>query len=168
MPPAAITHFRQYHVCVRGLTKELERQCRTLEAAGALDHARLESVLASLGNQEKSSCRTLAESIGKRLTEVLPRFTTDIYNLARDHREIDANIAAVGEALARLRHRADSRLRQKFLVAARRLIATEHAHIIAEEEILLPYAERCLNAEAWSSVSGALPPSACLAHDPEK
>jgi hemerythrin-like domain-containing protein len=152
-----IDSLRGDHSRLTKLLDALERQIGVFEEGGLLDFEIVDGILhycRSYPDRHHHPCEDLVfDSLGRRN----PQAAAAVGDLRGEHAKIAVLTAAFAESLDAVEQEVPMQ-RQAFLEAAKAFLAGYRHHIMMEEKLFFPAAERHLTAEDWRNVARRLEP----------
>jgi hemerythrin-like domain-containing protein len=155
MSQSVLSGLRSDHRLFAVLLDAAEDQIDALEGHRPADTALLKAIAGYFEDYPPAFHRPLEEVVYGHLACYMPAFAEDVYGLIDDHRDVAARTRAFREATERLDVH-DPESRHQFAPVARDFIEHERIHLMAEEQLFFPYAERLLSRQQWAEVERAV------------
>ena len=150
-----IATLRAEHREIARLLAALEQQVALLPCGRTPDYELVRGIAEYFCDYPALCHHPKEDAVFARLRLKAPKAAAAIGDLAAEHREVGARVAAFRDLVATL-YRDAVVPREKLVSAARDFIAAERRHMAMEEERFFPAAEKALAAEDWAAIDTAL------------
>lgn len=153
-----IDSLRSDHSRMTKLLDALERQIGAFEEGGTLDFEIVDGILHYCRSYPDMHHHPREDLVFDSLKRRNPQAAADLGDLRLEHAKLARLTAQFGESLTAVEQDVPME-RHEFLEPARAFLAGYRRHIMMEEKLFFPAAERSLTPEDWRVISTQLRPA---------
>lgn len=151
-----LPRLRQDHKHVAAVLTLIEAEVDTLAADRSLNVGLIESAVLYFREYFSRFHQPKENLIFGHLVGQKVELSKRIFPLLEDHRDLLDRVKGFENALTKLQPR-DPASRDDFCERAKRFVERQRAHLVAEETLFYPEAERWLTASQWAEVDNYMP-----------